>query len=197
MDDQRLDAPAAGDDAEEPVTTPEEGGSHVAPSGDGTGASAADVTADVTAAAEAAADDIDDLASLAAQRDEYLDALLHLQADFENYKKRVAKQQADQLERAAEGLVEKLLPVLDTVDLARAHGGGEGADQIGSALVDVLAKEGLERVGEPEAPFDPKQHDAVLHEDGDGEPVIVEVMRAGYRWRGRLLRPAMVKVKGS
>ena len=137
------------------------------------------------------------LAGLAKERDEYLDALRRLQADFENYKKRMLKQQTDYLERAAQNLVDKLLPVLDTVDLAVAHGGGEAVEQIWSALNDALSKEGLERIDAMDVPFDPTEHDAVLHEPGDGAPEVVDVMRAGYRWKGRILRPAMVKVRGS
>jgi molecular chaperone GrpE len=68
-----------------------------------------------------------DVAQIARERDDYLDALKRLQADFENYKKRILKQQTEHLERAAETLVEKLLPVLDTFDLAIAHG-GDGLD---------------------------------------------------------------------
>ncbi len=146
----------------------------------------------------AAAVEVDlELARMAAERDEYLDALRRLQADFENYKKRMARQQAESFERAGEDLVVKLLPVLDTVDLARRHGAGEGVEQVATALLDVLAKEGLERLDPVESPFDPAEHDAVAHEEGEGEPRVVEVMRAGYRWRGTLVRPAMVKVKGS
>jgi molecular chaperone GrpE len=137
------------------------------------------------------------LASLARERDEYLDALRRLQADFENYKKRMLKQQTDYLERAAVALVEKLLPVLDTVDLAVAHGGGEAVEQIWTALNDTLAQAGLERIDPLGDRFDPTQHDAVLHEPGDGEAEVADVMRAGYRWKGRVLRPAMVKVRGS
>jgi molecular chaperone GrpE len=138
-----------------------------------------------------------ELARLAKERDEYLDALRRLQADFENYKKRVLKQQTDQLERAAQSLVDKLLPVLDTVDLAVAHGGGEAVEHIWTALNDALAKEGLQRIDPMGASFDPNEHDAVLHEPGEGGPEVVDVMRAGYRWKGRILRPAMVKVRGS
>jgi molecular chaperone GrpE len=138
-----------------------------------------------------------DIAAIVAQRDEYLDALRRLQADFENYKKRTIKQQTDHLERAAQDLVVKLLPVLDAADLAIAHGGGESVAQVGQLLLDTLIKEGLEGIApEPDEPFDPTQHEAVVHEPGDGEAVIVELLRAGYRWKGRLLRAAMVKVKG-
>jgi molecular chaperone GrpE len=145
----------------------------------------------------AAAVEVDlEVARMAAERDEYLEALRRLQADFENYKKRTLRQQTETLERAGEDLVLKLLPVLDTIDLARQHGAGDAVEQVAGALVEVLAKEGLERLDPLGQPFDPTEHDAVAHEDGDGEPEVVEVMRAGYRWRGRLVRPAMVKVKG-
>jgi molecular chaperone GrpE len=121
-----------------------------------------------------------------------------IQADFENYKKRVAKQQAEHLERAAEHLVGKLLPVLDTADLAAAHDEGNSSlHQVVAALTDSLAKEGLERIDPLGQAFDPTEHDAVMHEPGDdGAPEVIEVLRAGYRWKGRVLRPAMVKVKG-
>jgi len=139
-----------------------------------------------------------DLAGMARERDEYLDALRRLQADFENYKKRMIRQQTEHLERAAASLVEKLLPVFDTADLAIAHGGGEEVKQIWTALFETLEREGLERIDPLNAAFDPTVHDAVAHEagDGPGEPEVVEVMRAGYRWKGRVLRPAMVKVRG-
>ena len=151
---------------------------------------------EVVAAAEeivAAEPERDPIEVLAAERDQYLDDLRRLQAEFENFRKRSVKQQTDLTERAGETLVRELLPVLDIADLARAHGAD---DQVGAALFDVLAKEGLERLDPVGEAFDPAEHDAVMHEEGDGEPEVIEVMRAGYRWRGRLLRPAMVKVKG-
>ena len=155
---------------------------------------------DATIAADLAVDVEKDLefARVAHERDEYLDALRRLQADFENYKKRMIRQQTEYLERAAESLVEKLLPVFDTADLAIAHGGGEEVKQIWTALFDALEREGLERIDPLHGPFDPTMHDAVAHEPGDGtgEPEVSEVMRAGYRWKGRVLRPAMVKVRG-
>ena len=145
--------------------------------------------------AEAAVEQDLDVARLARERDDYLDALKRLQADFENYKKRVLKQQTEHLERAAEGLVEKLLPVLDTFDLALKHG-GDGLDQVQGQLMAALEKEGLERLDPMGKPFDPNESEAVAHEEGDGGPVVSEVMRTGYRFKGKLLRPAMVKVKG-
>jgi molecular chaperone GrpE len=131
-----------------------------------------------------------------AERDQYLDSLRRLQADFENYKKRVAKQQAETYERANEGLVVKLLPVLDTADLAEAHGAAD-VGPLRAGLLEVLGKAGLERIAPDGGPFDPNLHDAVAHEPGDGgEQEVAEVLRAGYRWNGRVLRPAMVKVRG-
>ena len=142
-------------------------------------------------------EEIDELSKVTAARDEYLDSLRRLQADFENYKKRVQRQQRDLQERAAEDLVVKLLPVLDNFDLALAHAEA-GVEPIYRSLMDVLGAAGLERLEPISMPFDPNEHDAVLHEEGDGAetPEVIEVLRAGYRWKGRVLRPAMVKVKG-
>jgi len=140
----------------------------------------------------------DDFAAIAAERDEFKALAQRIQADFENYKKRVIKQQTEHLERAAEQLVAKLLPVLDTVDLAVAHGGGEAVEQVWIALTEALGKEGLERIDPAGKPFDPNEHEAVVHEPGEGEgdPTVTEVLRAGYRWKGRVIRAAMVKVSG-
>ena len=134
---------------------------------------------------------------VAKERDEYRDSLQRLQAEFSNYRKRVAKQSEEQRARAEETLVEKLLPVLDTADLALSHGGGEEIKQLSASLFSVLEKEGLEKIDNAGEAFDPNHHDAVAHEPGEGGvQEVAEVMRAGYRWRGRVLRPAMVKVRG-
>src|SRR5579864_2206000 len=87
-----------------------------------------------------------DLEALQRERDDYLDALRRLQADFENYKKRTLKQQTEHLYRAAQALVEELLPVLDAADLALAHGAGEAVEQVSGLLLGILEKGGLERV---------------------------------------------------
>jgi molecular chaperone GrpE len=144
---------------------------------------------------------------LARERDEYLLALQRTQADFENYRKRIARLQEEQSARAAAGLVDKLLPVLDALDLAEAHlnesfdvsEGGKALRASRAMLMDILAKEGLERVDQAEVPFDPSVHDAVARSDGDGaggETVVEEVLRSGYRWKGQGLRAAMVRVRG-
>ena len=145
-----------------------------------------------------------------AERDEYLDSLRRLQAEFENYKKRVLKQQSDQMARAAASLVDKLLPVLDAMDLATDHVGGTDSDEA-KALVaasgllhGILEKEGLERIDPAGQEFDPTAHEAVGHQPApegaeptaSGEPRVTQVMRAGYRWHGTVVRPAMVMVEG-
>jgi molecular chaperone GrpE len=157
-------------------------------------------TEDQGAGSETAEGDLA-LGSLQRQRDEYLDSLRRLQAEFDNYRKRVDRQQRELRDHAATSLVTKLLPVLDTADLALAHGGGEEVKQVAGALFDVLAKEGLQRIVPEGQPFDPQRHDAVAHEpaeggDGPEVPEVSEVLRAGYEWKGRVLRPAMVKVRG-
>lgn len=127
---------------------------------------------------------------------EYREALLRVKADFDNYRKRVAKDQAATVERAAEKLVTDLLPVLDACEAALGHG-ADDVEPIHKSLLDVLEKGGLERMAPEGQPFDPNLHDAVLHEAGDGgETVVTESLRTGYLWNGRVVRPAMVKVRG-
>lgn len=133
---------------------------------------------------------------LAAERDEYRDALQRLKAEFENYRKRVDRDRQAERERAAEGLVSQLLPILDACEAATAHGEA-GVEPIHKQLLDLLEREGLELLLPIGEAFDPNAHEAVLHEEGDGgEPVVVEALRTGYAWHGRVLRPAMVKVRG-
>ena len=141
--------------------------------------------------------DLEAFVALASERDEYLDALRRTQADFENYRKRMQREAAEARDAGAAALVEKLLGVLDTVDLALAHDPSDSVAQIAGALTDALEKEGLVRIDAFGAPFDPELHDAVLHEEGDGPAEVIEVLRSGWRWNGRVVRPAMVKVKGS
>ncbi|MFM9138659.1 MAG: nucleotide exchange factor GrpE [Actinomycetota bacterium] len=130
------------------------------------------------------------------ERDEFKDIALRVQADFENYRKRAASQLTDEVDRASGKLVESLLPVLDACEAAVAHG-VEGVEQIWSALYGALNKQGLEALDLVGQPFDPASAEAVLQEEGDGSaPVVSEVLRTGYKWKGRVLRAAMVKVKG-
>ncbi len=136
-----------------------------------------------------------DLERVVGERDEYLALAQAKQAEFENYKKRVMKQQADHLAQAAAGLVEKLLPVLDALDAGVAHG-DESVAPMRAQLLGVLEKEGLTRLDPVGEAFDPNEQEAVASEPGDGgEPSVAETFRAGYRWNGRLVRPAMVRVR--
>jgi molecular chaperone GrpE len=152
----------------------------------------------------------DPLSDALRERDEYLDDLRRLQAEFENYRKRMARQGEELTERAAAAVLERMLPVLDALDLARSHAGepsdavaaqlAEALGQISSLARDALAREGLERIDDVGVAFDPSIHDAVAHDPGDdGEQVgvvVAEVLRPGYRLKGRVVRPAMVRVRG-
>jgi molecular chaperone GrpE len=160
---------------------------------------------------DAASLELSPFEQLSRERDEYLDALRRLQAEFDNYRKRTARQQTEMLNRATESLLERLLPILDALDLAVAHanpdeeseGSGQSAVlvQISTMLRDLLVREGLERIDATEVAFDPTIHDAVAHvpanegEDSDSH-LIDDVLRPGYSLKGRVLRPAMVRVRG-
>jgi molecular chaperone GrpE len=130
---------------------------------------------------------------------QFKDTALRLQADFENYRKRVTAQQSVEIERAAGKVVESLLPVLDACEAAFTHG-ADGVEPIWSQLMGVLQKQGLEALDLAGKPFDPALADAVVHEDGEGAPgggpVVSDVLRTGYSWKGKTLRAAMVKVRG-
>lgn len=142
-------------------------------------------------------DIVADLESVTQERDQYLDALRRLQAEFENYRKAVAKREVEARERANETIVVELLPMLDACDGAVANGAVDVAP-IRSTMLEALVRQGLERIDEAEAAFDPVQHEAVMHEpstDGSG-PTVSQVLRVGYRWKGRVVRPAMVQVRG-
>jgi molecular chaperone GrpE len=148
------------------------------------------------AAGEHASDD--PLAAMTAERDGYLSHLQRVQAEFENYRKRVARQQSDAADQASARLADALLPVLDACDAAVRHGAAE-VEPIYAALLGALEKEGMARIDPEGDAFDPSLHEAVMHEPGDGEadgPIVADVLRPGYSWKGRVLRPAMVKVKG-
>lgn len=137
------------------------------------------------------------LEAVTAERDSHLADLQRLTAEFANFRRQATKRQTETIEHAASGLAEKLLPVLDACEAAVSHGAVD-VEPIHGTLVDALRKEGLEPVAAVGEPFDPELHEAVMHVEGDGSggPVVVEVMRSGYVWNGRVLRPAMVKVEG-
>lgn len=159
---------------------------------------------DTVAHADTDADDLDDVLAetidheiheLATERDTYRDIAQRLQADFENYRKRVSAQVDGEVERATGRLAAALLPVLDAAEAAYV----QHPDEVGPLLNLMLAelrKHGLEHIDLLDKPFDPNLAEAVAHEPGDGgEPVVAEVLRSGYLWHGRTLRPAMVRTR--
>jgi molecular chaperone GrpE len=167
-------------------------------SGDDIDVDVGDDTGEVSAFDDetAVANDISELEALTQERDQFKDIALRLQADFENYRKRAAAQAADDIDRATARLAEALLPVLDAAEAAYLR----HPDEVGpllNAILTELKKQGLEALDLEGQPFDPAVAEAVAHEPGDGGEVVVsEVMRSGYRWKGRTLRPAMVRTSG-
>jgi molecular chaperone GrpE len=141
-----------------------------------------------------------DLEEIARERDDFREVAQRVQADFENYRKRVLREQTDIVERASQGLIEQLLPVLDSFDAALTsladadEQARKGVELVHSELLGVLEKAGLERIDALGKPFDPTEHEAVAQDDGEGEPVVSDILRSGYRLRGRVLRPATVRV---
>jgi molecular chaperone GrpE len=134
----------------------------------------------------------------------YLDDLQRLKAEFDNYRKRTVKEQTGLLERASAGLLHRLLPVLDNFELAVASAEEsrefdrmlKGIEMVFGELKEVLTAEGLTAIAAKGQSFDPNYHEAALTVDGedDGEPYVAEELRSGYTYKGRVLRPSMVKV---
>jgi molecular chaperone GrpE len=163
----------------------------------------ADGDDDDAAVEEAAALVTSDLEQLQSERSELVDTLRRVQADFENYRKRVLREQTALVDRATDRLVEQLLPILDSFEGALgaiARGTPEvdklldGVQGIHAQLTSVLEKAGLERIEANGAAFDPNEHEAVLQDEGSDEPQVAETMRTGYKLKGKVIRPAMVKV---
>jgi molecular chaperone GrpE len=142
-----------------------------------------------------------DVAAVLTERDEYLNSLRRLQADFDNYRKRVGFDQEMAADRASAKLIDAMLPVLDTFEMALTHEAEPNSSPLAKMhdqLLTALEGQGLERLAPLGEPFNPEEAEAVMHEPGDGDsdgPVVSEMLRAGYRWRGRVIRAAMVKVK--
>jgi len=134
-----------------------------------------------------------DLDELLSEVGNLKDLVMRQQADFENFRKRASTQAAAEVERATGRLAEALLPVLDAAEAAYV----QHPDEVGpllNVLLSELKKHGLESLDLDDQPFDPEVADAVAHEPGSGgEVVVAEVLRSGYRWKGKTLRPAMVR----
>ena len=144
---------------------------------------------------------VDELSVAQKERDEYLDALQRLKAEFDNYRKRVARDQQELVARAAERLVKELIPVLD--DLERALEAAaeheeakleEGVRLVHRQLADALAKEGLAEIP-TEGKFDPNTQEALLSQPSEAaEGDVIQVLQKGYTLGDRVLRPARVVV---
>lgn len=160
----------------------------------------------------------DDLERARADAAEYRDHLQRLQAEFENYRKRMTVSQSRLIDAELQRFVGRLLEVLDEFDLAlmaaeRAAGSGsevqreedgafdrfrKGVELVYAKLAETLRGEGLERIEAEGKVFDPNEHEALMQTgDGDGEPHVAEVFRQGYRLNGTVIRPASVRVERS
>jgi molecular chaperone GrpE len=159
---------------------------------------------DVAADEASVAGELDELVATASQRDEYLALAQRTQADFENYRKRVARDAAAAEARGLARLARELLPALDSLDRALAaaadadEGLIEGLRLVQRELLGALERVGVEPYGAAGEQFDPELHEAVAQQPFDGrEPgEIVEVYQAGYRLAGGVIRPARVLVAG-
>ncbi|MGH2683826.1 MAG: nucleotide exchange factor GrpE [Actinomycetota bacterium] len=145
----------------------------------------------------------DELAAARAEAAEYLQHLQRLQAEFENYRKRMLREQTRAVEFASEPIMSRLLEVLDEFELALVAAEQRpdfdkflrGVEIVYAKLLDILRAEGLERIDATGRPFDPTEHEALFEaEGGEGEPYVSDVLRSGYRLKGRVIRPAGVKV---
>ena len=171
---------------------------------DASGADRGEAAGSVTAEPEpvegrTAGDTEPDLAAVTAERDAYLEDLQRVTAEFTNFRRQTMKRNTELVAQAASRLARELLVVLDACEAAVSQG-VEGIEALQSQLLGVLSAEGLTVLGTVDEPFDPGFHEAVMSEesgdDGTDAPVVAEVLRTGYAWNGRVLRPAMVKVRG-
>jgi molecular chaperone GrpE len=144
----------------------------------------------------------DPLARAQRERDEYLDLARRTQADFENYRKRTAREAAVAGERAKSGLVRELLPIVDNLERALISAGegerhlAEGVQLVHSELLAVLERNGVEQFDPRGERFDPAEHEALSMRDQDGAEsgLVLDVVEKGYRANGTILRPARVVV---
>ncbi|HTW43151.1 MAG TPA: nucleotide exchange factor GrpE [Solirubrobacteraceae bacterium] len=146
--------------------------------------------------------DLDELVKTARQRDEYLALAQRTQADFENFRKRMAKEAAAALERGAISLAKELLPALDNLDRAMDAAQADdpllqGVKLVRSELSAALGRAGIESFSPLGEQFDPSLHEAVATApapDGQASGTVVEVYQPGYRCRENVIRPARVVV---
>jgi molecular chaperone GrpE len=145
---------------------------------------------------------VGELEKLRAERNDLFERLARLQAEFDNYRKRAAKENADYRDYAVSDAARALLPVVDSFTLALKNAAAKpedlrkGVELIFKQLQDVLQKLNIERVPAQGQPFDPRVHEAIEMVETDAAPDhhVLEELQPGYRIKGRLLRPAMVRV---
>jgi molecular chaperone GrpE len=179
---------------ERPVTQQPEGGE---PSGEQEAAN----EQEILEATEEVSGHGSQVSDVEAERDKYLELAQRTQADFENYRKRAAKEAAAAGSRAKAGLVRELLPVLDNLERALGHADEgdpllEGVRLVHSDLVGVLQRSGVESFDPSGEPFDPTLHEALSMRPADGAHpgTVIEVVEKGYRLNDTILRPARVVV---
>jgi len=136
-----------------------------------------------------------DVAAVLAEREEYKNLAQRVQADFDNFRRQSATRAQADAELATGKLAQALLPVLDAAEAAYLSNPEEVGPLLNTMLTE-LKKHGLDTLDLDGRPFDPEVAEAVAHEPGDGgEPIVAEVLRSGYRWKGRTLRAAMVRTR--
>ncbi|MCI0541062.1 MAG: nucleotide exchange factor GrpE [Verrucomicrobiales bacterium] len=158
------------------------------------------------APAEISPEEVRQLKEKAAKADEHWNQLLRISADFENYKKRAARERLEAIKFANESLLEKLVPVLDNFEMAMQAAndpkGGTvealktGVNMIHSQLRNVAIEAGLGEIDATDRPFDPNWHEAVSQQETTATPEghVLQQLRRGYKLRDRLIRPATVIV---
>jgi len=173
--------------------------------GDDTLQATAPADAEVSGSREPGANETasDALDALRREKDTLQDRLLRLAADFDNYRKRIDRERRDQAETAMAGALEELLPIIDNLELALDAPVGadadvyrKGVELIHRQMTELLRTRGVRSIDAVGTPFDPRVHQAVVHEvsPAHNEGDVMEELRRGYMLGDRLLRPAMVKV---
>ena len=149
-------------------------------------------------------DEPDELTRAKTQAAEYRDHLQRLQAEFENYRKRMTRSQERLVDAELQRFVQGLLEVLDEFDLALIAAERQpdfdafrkGVELVYAKLAETLRAEGLERIEAEGKAFDPNEHEALMQTgDGEGDPHVAEVFRQGYKLRGTVIRPSSVRVE--
>jgi molecular chaperone GrpE len=165
-----------------------------------------DSVAEETRPLEHAAEQVEQWRAQAAKAQEHWDRLVRVSADFDNYKKRAARERQDAIRFANESLLEKLVPILDNFEMALAAAQAAdaantdalktGVNMIYSQLRSALTEGGLEEIDATGKPFDPNWHEAVAQQPSDTVPEgqVLQQIRKGYKLKDRLLRPATVIV---